>query len=74
MSNHKEAVEEQIDVLKGLLDKEMDTLIMGDLNLDYWKRNDASYHLRRLYAEWSTFELSIPRKDRVRASENTDSS
>ena len=29
---------------------------MGDLNLDYRKRNDASYHLQRLYDEWNTFE------------------
>jgi exonuclease III len=55
-ASHKEAIEEQIGILGALLDTGADTLIVGDFNLDYRKRNDVSYHLRHLYEEWITFE------------------
>ncbi len=55
-ASNKEAIEEQIGILGALLDTGADTLIVGDFNLDYRKRNDVSYHLRHLYEEWITFE------------------
>ena len=54
--NHKAAMEEQILVLEDLLASAMDTLIIGDVNLDYRKKNDPSYHLKLIYDQWKKFE------------------
>ena len=54
--NHKDALAEQIAVLNDFMATGGDTLIMGDINLDYRKRYDPAYHLRPLYEEWSKFE------------------
>jgi hypothetical protein len=55
-NSHLAAIEEQISVLNHFMLLGMDIIIMGDVNLDYKKKNDYSYHLRRIYDEWTKFE------------------
>jgi len=55
-ASHIEAIGEQIGVLGTLMNAGADTIIMGDFNLDFKKKNDVSYHLRHLYEEWIVFE------------------
>ena len=50
------AIEEQVSVLNNVMSMRMDTLILGDINLDYKKKNDNSYHLKRIYNKWAKFE------------------
>ncbi len=55
--SHAQAFDEQIDVLRAFCNDHEECIIVGDMNLDYNKRNTASYHHRRLYDAWIAFEV-----------------
>ena len=55
-NNHISAIEEQISVLNCFMSMGMDTVILGGINLNYKKKNDYSYHLRKIYDEWTKIE------------------
>jgi hypothetical protein len=50
------ALDEQISVLKSFVAAQENVIIMRDINFDYNKRTDNSYHHRRLYDKWLSFE------------------
>ena len=54
--DHKPAMGEQITDLDDFMASGMDTLIKGDINLDYRKRNDLSYHPKQIYEQLKKFE------------------
>ena len=51
-----QAFQEQIQILEIFSDNHEEMIIVGDMNLDFNKRNTTSYHHRRLYDSWISFE------------------
>jgi len=49
-------LDEQISVLKTFVGTQENAIMMGDINFDYNKRTDQSYHHRRLYDRWLGLE------------------
>jgi len=55
-ATYEEALDEQFSVLKTFVGAQDNAIIMGDINFDYNKRTDQSYHHRRLYDRWLGLE------------------
>ena len=55
-STYEDALEEQISVLESFMKEQESVIIAGDINFDYNRRTDPSYHLRRLYDKWLSLE------------------
>jgi exonuclease III len=53
---HLLAFEEQISILTSFISKHSRSIILGDFNLDYNKRNEPSYHHRTLFDRMIEFE------------------
>ena len=55
-ATYEEALDEQISVLKTFVETQENAIVMGDINFDYNKRTEQSYHHRRLYDRWLGLE------------------
>ena len=55
-STYEDALDEQISVLESFMREQESVIITGDINFDYNKRTDPSYHLQRVYNTWLSLE------------------